>query len=128
MPDALLSACDAERMDDEATVPLQTLPAVFAYKRHKAHRSDLRLLQLVTATGEHVQGLFFPIAKRNKNTSSVSHLLLVRGRNFGGAGADEYRAPERFREDLLEAMKKKSAQAPEGYDDLIKRYYEELVK
>jgi hypothetical protein len=43
-------------------------------------------------------------------------------------GADEYRAPERFREDLLEAMKKKGAVAPEGYDEQIKRYYEELVK
>jgi hypothetical protein len=43
-------------------------------------------------------------------------------------GADEYRAPERFREDLLEAMKKKGAVAPEGYDDLIKRYYEELIR
>jgi len=43
-------------------------------------------------------------------------------------GADEYRAPERFREDLLEAMKKKGAVAPEGYDDQIKRYYEELIK
>lgn len=43
-------------------------------------------------------------------------------------GADEYRAPERFREDLLEAMKKKGALAPEGYDDQIKRYYEELIK
>ena len=43
-------------------------------------------------------------------------------------GADEYRAPERFREDLLEAMKKKGAAAPDGYDDLIKRYYEELIK
>ncbi|HMG23381.1 MAG TPA: hypothetical protein VK607_18730 [Kofleriaceae bacterium] len=43
-------------------------------------------------------------------------------------GADEYRAPERFREDLLEAMKKKGALAPEGYDDMIKRYYEELIK
>lgn len=42
-------------------------------------------------------------------------------------GADEYRAPERFREDLLEAMKKKGA-APEGYDDMIKRYYEDLIK
>ena len=42
-------------------------------------------------------------------------------------GADEYRAPERFREDLLEAMKKKNA-APDGYDDMIKRYYEELIK
>jgi hypothetical protein len=43
-------------------------------------------------------------------------------------GADEYRAPERFREDLLEAMKKKGSVAPEGYDDQIKRYYEELIK
>jgi hypothetical protein len=29
---------------------------------------------------------------------------------------------------LLEAMKKKGAQAPEGYDEQIKRYYEELIK
>ena len=43
-------------------------------------------------------------------------------------GADEYRAPERFREDVLEAMKKKSGVGPEGYDEMIKRYYEELVK
>ncbi len=43
-------------------------------------------------------------------------------------GADEYRAPERFREDLLEAMKKKGAQGPDGYDDQIKRYYEDLIK
>jgi hypothetical protein len=43
-------------------------------------------------------------------------------------GADEYRAPERFREDLLEAMKKKGAVAPDGYDEQIKRYYEELIK
>lgn len=43
-------------------------------------------------------------------------------------GADEYRAPERFREDLLEAMKKKGASGPDGYDDQIKRYYEDLIK
>ncbi len=43
-------------------------------------------------------------------------------------GADEYRAPEQFREDLLEAMKKKGTQAPEGYDEQIKRYYQELIK
>lgn len=43
-------------------------------------------------------------------------------------GADEYRAPERFREDLLEAMKKKGPQGPDGYDEQIKRYYEELIK
>ena len=43
-------------------------------------------------------------------------------------GADEYRAPERFREDLLEAMKKKGSVAPDGYDEMIKRYYEDLIK
>ncbi len=43
-------------------------------------------------------------------------------------GADEYRAPERFREDVLEAMKKKGGVGPDGYDEMIKRYYEELVK
>jgi len=40
-------------------------------------------------------------------------------------GADEYRAPERFREDLLEAMKKKK---PDGYSEQLKRYYDELAK
>ena len=40
-------------------------------------------------------------------------------------GADEYRAPEHFREDILEAMKKR---APEGYDEMVKRYYEELIR
>ncbi|MDX2089048.1 MAG: hypothetical protein SFX73_14420 [Kofleriaceae bacterium] len=43
-------------------------------------------------------------------------------------GADEYRAPERFREDLLEAMKKKSTSAPDGYNEMIQRYYQELIK
>jgi hypothetical protein len=41
-------------------------------------------------------------------------------------GADEYRAPERFREDLLEAMKK--GKPPEGYEEMTRRYYEELRK
>jgi hypothetical protein len=43
-------------------------------------------------------------------------------------GADEYRAPERFREDILEAAKKHGAQGADGYDDMIKRYYQELIK
>jgi hypothetical protein len=40
-------------------------------------------------------------------------------------GAEEYRAPEQFREDILEAMKKK---APSGYDDMLRRYYQELIR
>ncbi|WP_428267618.1 DUF4175 family protein [Haliangium sp.] len=41
-------------------------------------------------------------------------------------GADEYRAPEAFREDILEAMKRE--QAPDGFGDMVKRYYEELIR
>ncbi len=40
-------------------------------------------------------------------------------------GGENYKAPDRFREDLLEAMKKKK---PEGYDEQLKRYYEDLIK
>jgi hypothetical protein len=40
-------------------------------------------------------------------------------------GADEYRAPERFREELLEGMKKNK---PDGYKDMLDRYYQELIK
>jgi len=40
-------------------------------------------------------------------------------------GADEYRAPKEFRQDLLEAMKRG---APSEYKEQVKRYYEELVK
>jgi hypothetical protein len=41
-------------------------------------------------------------------------------------GADEYKAPERFREELLEAKKKGGT--PEGYREMIDRYYEDLIK
>jgi hypothetical protein len=40
-------------------------------------------------------------------------------------GADEYKAPKEFRQDLLDAMKR---QAPSEYRDQVKHYYEELVK
>ncbi|RMH44880.1 MAG: DUF4175 family protein [Deltaproteobacteria bacterium] len=40
-------------------------------------------------------------------------------------GADEYRAPEAFREEILEAMKKDK---PPGFAEQIRRYYEELIK
>ncbi len=41
-------------------------------------------------------------------------------------GANEYKAPEKFREDILEAMKKEKA--PQGFGDMVKRYYEELIR
>jgi hypothetical protein len=40
-------------------------------------------------------------------------------------GADEYKAPERFRENLMDGMKQKPV---DGFEDMTKRYYEELVK
>jgi hypothetical protein len=40
-------------------------------------------------------------------------------------GADEYRAPRDFREDLLDAMKRA---APEAYRERVKRFYEELAR
>ncbi len=40
-------------------------------------------------------------------------------------GAEEYQAPKAFRQDLLEAMKRK---APAHYEEKVKRYYEELAK
>jgi hypothetical protein len=40
-------------------------------------------------------------------------------------GAEEYRAPKEFREDLLKAMKQA---VPPPYRDLVRRYYEELVR
>jgi hypothetical protein len=40
-------------------------------------------------------------------------------------GSDEYKAPARFREELLEAMKRR---APAGYDEQVRRYYEELIR
>src|SRR5579883_748738 len=40
-------------------------------------------------------------------------------------GADDYRAPHEFRQDLLDAMKR---EAPKQYRDQVRRYYEELVK
>jgi hypothetical protein len=41
-------------------------------------------------------------------------------------GAEEYRAPEEFREDILEAMKRE--EAPDGFGEMVKRYYEELIR
>ncbi len=40
-------------------------------------------------------------------------------------GADEYRAPKEFRQDILEAAKR---EAPPEYKEQVKRYYEELIK
>ncbi len=41
-------------------------------------------------------------------------------------GAEEYRAPEQFREDILEAMRRE--EAPSGFGEMVKRYYEELIR
>jgi hypothetical protein len=40
-------------------------------------------------------------------------------------GSDEYRAPERFREEVLEGAKKKP---PEAYKDMSDQYYKDITK
>ena len=40
-------------------------------------------------------------------------------------GADEYKAPEKFREDINQARKKGE---PEGYKEQLERYYKDLIK
>jgi hypothetical protein len=40
-------------------------------------------------------------------------------------GADEYKAPERFREEVLEGAKKK---APAGYENMKDQYYKDITK
>jgi hypothetical protein len=40
-------------------------------------------------------------------------------------GADQYRVPEEYRKDILEAMKQG---APAGFEQNVKEYYEEIVK
>ena len=40
-------------------------------------------------------------------------------------GADQYRVPEEYRKDILEAMKQG---APEGFEEDVREYYEEIVK
>lgn len=41
-------------------------------------------------------------------------------------GADQYKAPEAFREHLMDAMQ--GHDAPPGYGTLVKRYYQELIR
>ena len=40
-------------------------------------------------------------------------------------GAEEFKAPQRYREELLEGQKRKAA---DGFQDMTKRYFEELAK
>jgi hypothetical protein len=40
-------------------------------------------------------------------------------------GADEYRAPKEFRQDILDAAKR---EPPPEYREQVKHYYEELIQ
>jgi hypothetical protein len=40
-------------------------------------------------------------------------------------GADQYRVPDRFRRDLLDAMRQK---APQQFEEPVKKYYQEIVR
>ncbi len=44
-------------------------------------------------------------------------------------GADEYKAPARFREDLVEGMKCKTSKCvPDGYEEMLERYKKDLMQ
>src|SRR4026207_106650 len=86
-----MSACGAGRTDVAPFAALHTLPAVFAYQRHEPHRGDLRLLELVSTSREHVKRLLFPVTQWNKDAAALGQLLVIRRRNLGGAGTNEYR-------------------------------------
>ena len=72
------------------------------------------------------------LAQLRKGMNQASRPTTVSGDGVGRddepikiPGRDDYKPPEEFREDILEAMKKR---APEGYDEMVKRYYEELIR
>src|SRR6266550_152699 len=78
-------------MDVVASAALLILPAVFSHERHKPHRCNLGLLELVAPSREHVERLFFPVAQRNKDTTSLCQLLVVCRRDFRRPSPNEYR-------------------------------------
>jgi uncharacterized protein YicC (UPF0701 family) len=71
------------------------------------------------------------LEKARKDAQSAARNAQASGSSATGdqpvriPGADQYKAPAQFREQLLEAMKKRP---PAGYDEQVRRYYEELVR
>ena len=41
-------------------------------------------------------------------------------------GAEDYKAPKQFREEILEAMEDQSA--PAGFSEQVKRYYKDIIQ
>ena len=73
------------------------------------------------------------LAQLRKGMNQASRPTTVSGEGGGRddepikiPGRDDFKPPEEFREDILDAMKKE--RAPEAYREQVKRYYEELVK
>jgi hypothetical protein len=79
--------------------------------RDQAERAAERLAEI----GKEAQRAARPSMGRNVSNEPVKI-----------PGSDQYKPPQEFREDILDAMKKD--RAPKQYEDQVKRYYEELVK
>ena len=91
---------------------------------------DLRGQTPRDAVGEEAQAL----DKLNQMKQQMQNERRPKDRSMGARmdkepvripGADEFRAPKEFRQDLLDAMKRG---APAEYREQLKRYYEELAK
>ncbi|HEX9102903.1 MAG TPA: DUF4175 family protein [Polyangia bacterium] len=91
---------------------------------------DLRAQSPRDAAGEEAQAL----EKLNQMKEQMQRERRPKDQSMGARmdkepvripGADEFRAPKEFRQDLLDAMKKG---APAEYREQLKRYYEELAK
>src|SRR6185312_850222 len=74
----------------QVVAALIPLPTVLPHQRHKAHRCDFLGVEFVAVTGEHVKSLLIAIAERNQDSSSLGQLLVIRRRDLGSAGTNEY--------------------------------------
>jgi hypothetical protein len=91
----------------------------------------LRQLQLQEAHG-HQETAAERLARLQKQVRQARQPQRMAGNGSAGLrerikipGADTFRPPREFRQDILEAMKEK---APAGHRKSVRRYYEELVK
>ncbi len=94
-------------------------------------RGKLRSMKLQESRG-HQEAAADALARAQDDLKGARKPQRVRGDGTNGPrervkipGADAFRPPREFREDILEAMKER---APALFEDLVKRYYEELVR
>ncbi len=65
---------------------------------------------------------------RARSSARQAQISAVQDEPIRIPGADEYKTSARFREELLDAMKRKGTRGLEGYELMLKRYYQDLAK